>query len=109
MATTKKNYNQETVDRLARIETYIEGIFNRLDKINGSISDYQTTKERLNNVCEKIEAISNDIEKNIKPPLTKITIKVYSLAILTGLFSGGIGTLIGYYIAKLVSMTFGGG
>jgi len=105
MATTKKDYNQETIERLARIETHIEGIFDRLDKINGSICDYQTTKERLNNVCAKIEAISDDIEKNIKPPLTKITIKVYSLAILTGLFSGGIGTLIGYYIAKLVSMT----
>lgn len=107
--TDKKTYiDQETVDRLARIETHIETILSRLDRINGSIGDYQITKERLNNVCAKIEAISDDIEKNIKPPLTKITIKVYSLAILTGLFSGGIGTLVGYYIAKLVSMTFGG-
>ncbi|MCL5073862.1 MAG: hypothetical protein M1308_23665 [Actinobacteria bacterium] len=103
-----RNMGKEDSERLARIETHIENIFNRLDKINGSIEDYQITKERTNNNCSEINKIQDTIDKEIKPPLTKLTIKVYSTAILAGVFSGGIGSLIGFYIAKLFTSVLGG-
>lgn len=99
---------KEDSERLARIETHIENIFNRLDKINGSIVDYQITKERTNNNCIEIDKIQKIINEEIKPPITKLTIKVYSTAILAGIFSGGIGSIIGFYIAKLFTNVFGG-
>jgi len=104
----RRNYDAEFIERLTRIETKVDNQTERLDKINGTVADYNANKYKMNLACEKAEAIEKDIEKNIKPPLTKLTIKIYSLAILTGLFSGGIGTLAGYWIAKLAIVSIGG-
>ena len=103
----RRNYDMEFLERLARIEENLSGVKNHLSKINGSIADYPVTKSKVDEACLKLVGITVDIEENIKKPLTKIAIKVYSAAILTGIFSGGIGILVGYFIAKLVMNSIG--
>ena len=80
-------------------------ISKRLDKINGSIEDYQVTKERLDNACKAIEKISDKLELEIEPTLVNIKIKFYAITTLVGLVSGGIGSAIG---AAIVRFTIGG-
>jgi uncharacterized protein YoxC len=103
-----KKESEDILVALAELKKDTEYSIARLDKINGSLNDYPAKMEKLNQVCKKVDDIDSDIEKNVKPPITKLTIKVYSAAVITGLFSGGIGSLIGYFIARLFIQTFGG-
>ena len=104
-----KKESEEIVIALTELKKDTEYLRERMDKMNGSLNDYPAKMEKLNQVCKKVDEIDTDIEKNVKPPITKLTIKVYSAAVITGLFSGGIGSLIGYFIAKLFMQTVGGG
>ena len=93
----RRSYDMEFSDRLARIEENILGVKNHLDKINGSIFDYQVTKDRLSAVCDDI--------KIMKPLLTTMQIKFYTIVGFTALFAGAIGSAIG---AAIVRATTGG-
>lgn len=109
MAATKerrKGYGDILV-AIAEIKKDTGQIFTRLDKINGYVQEYVENRHKMNDNKIAIEKLEDDLEKNIKPPLTKLTIKIYSTAILAGLFSGGIGTLIGFYISKLTGLIGG--
>lgn len=94
----RRNYDIEFLERLAKIETHIGGIKDHLSKINGSISDYQTTKEKLNNACKEILKMDADITDKIMPSLSSIKIKVWSVAGLIGAFSAFIGVMVGKFI-----------
>ena len=93
----RRNYDMEFSVRLARIEENIFEVKDHLNKINGSISDYQVTKDRLTSACDDI--------KIIKPLLTTMQIKFYTIVGFTALFTGAIGSAIG---AAIVRATTGG-
>lgn len=94
----RRNYDMEFLDRLARIEESVSGIKNHLGKINGSIVDYQTTKEKLNHACLEIVKMDADIYDKILPSLSSIRVKVWSTAGLIGAFSAFIGVVVGKFI-----------
>ena len=93
----RRSYDMEFSERLARIEENISGVKDHLGKINGSIFDYQVTKDRLAVVCDDI--------KIMKPLLTTMQIKFYTIVGFTALFTGAIGSAIG---AAIVRATTGG-
>jgi hypothetical protein len=103
-----KKETDSLIVALTELKKDTEYLRERMDKINGSLNGYPANMEKLNHVCKKVDKIDGDIEKNVKPPITKLTIKVYSAAVITGLFSGGVGSLIGYFIARLFMQALGG-
>ena len=98
----KRDYNEEFLIALTEIKKDTTQIFIRLEKINGTISDYPITKERLSNACVKIEELDTAITKNLVPAITNIKIKVWSVAGIVGSVSAGLGGLVGILIGKMV-------
>ena len=97
----RRNYNEEFLVALTNIKKDTEQIFNRLDKINGTIGDYPITKERLNNACVKIEELDTDINEKLVPVITNIKIKIWSVSAVVGVICGSIGSGVGFLIQKL--------
>ena len=96
----RRNYDAEFAISLARLEEKVDNITGRLDKINGSIGDYLTTKERVNNNCKDVNDIKKDVDINIKPKLTNLYLKVAGLVALFGSIGAGAGSLITYVVLK---------
>lgn len=96
----KRNNNYGILVALEGIKKDTEHITRRLDKINGSIEDYQTTKEKLKNVCIDVESLTSVIDKEIRPAITSMKVKFYTAIVTVGIFSGGIGSAIGAAIIR---------
>ena len=98
--TERRKYDEEFAIGLATLTEKVDGINIRLDKINGSIGDYQTTRERLANACEVLIDIKTDINENVKPKLTNLYLKIAGLVALFGSIGAGAGSLITYFVLK---------
>lgn len=105
--TDRRSYDTEFIERLTRIEEQMTRANARLDKINGSIQDYQQTKEKVIELCDSVKVLDRDmcrmedeIDKEFRPLLTNIQIKLYTITGLVALISGGIGSGIGALIVK---------
>lgn len=105
--TDRRSYDTEFIERLTRIEEQMTRANARLDKINGSIQDYQQTKEKVIEICDSVKVLDRDmcrmedeIDKEFRPLLTNIQIKLYTITGLVALISGGIGSGIGALIVK---------
>jgi len=96
----RRNYDEAFAIGLATLTEKVDSINGRLDKINGSVGDYQTTRERLANACDKLNDIKDDVDKNIKPKLTNLYLKVAGLVALFGSIGAGAGSLITYVVLK---------
>ena len=94
----RRKFDEEFAIGIATLTTKVDGINGRLDKINGSIGDYQTTRERLANACEKLNDVNDDINKNIKPKLSNLYLKIAGLVALFGSIGAGAGSLAAYVI-----------
>lgn len=97
----RRNYNEEFLVALTNIKKDTEQIFNRLDKINGTIGDYPITKERLNNACIKIEELDTTITDKLVPVITSIKIKIWSVAAVVGVICGSLGSGVSFLVQKL--------
>lgn len=109
-ATDRRKYDIEFMEKLIRIEEQMTRANARLDKINGSVKDYQATKERFIAVCEDVRildkdvnALEDDLDKNIRPLLNNLQIKMYTLVGLITLVAGGIGSTVGALIVKFTA------
>lgn len=105
--TDRRSYDTEFIERLTRIEEQMTRANARLDKINGSVRDYQQTKERVIEICDSVKVLDKDmcrmedeIDKEFRPLITNIQIKLYTITGLVALISGGIGSGIGALIVK---------
>ncbi len=87
----------EVLIAIAEIKKDTSEIFRRLDKINGSIADYQVVKKRVDDLEEKTDK-TNDCVKEISSLLNGIKIKVWGVAGLIGGIMGFIGVIIGKFI-----------
>lgn len=105
--TDRRKYDVELKEKLVRIEEQMIRVNARLDKINGSVKDYQQTKERVIEICDSVKVLDKDvckiedeIDKEFRPLLTNIQIKLYTITGLVALIAGGIGSGIGALIVK---------
>ena len=87
----------EVLIAIAEIKKDTSEIFRRLDKINGSIADYQVVKKRVDDLEEKTDK-TNDCVKEISSLLNGIKIKIWSIAGLIGAIMGFIGVVVGKFI-----------
>ena len=87
----------EVLIAIAEIKKDTSEIFRRLDKINGSIADYQVVKKRVDDLEEKTDK-TNDCVKEISSLLNGIKIKIWSVAGLIGAIMGFIGMIAGKFI-----------
>jgi len=87
----------EVLIAIAEIKKDTSEIFRRLDKINGSIADYQVVKKRVDDLEEKTNKTDNCI-KEINSLLNGIKIKIWSIAGLIGAIMGFIGVVVGKFI-----------
>jgi len=69
------------------------------------LTDLAGQKVKLENACKDIEEVKKDINNNIKPSITNMRVKFYTIIGITALFTGGMGSAIG---AAIVKMTVGG-
>jgi len=86
MGESKTNKILVAITELKKDTEYLR---ERIDKINGSLSDYPAQKEKIKNN-------ENDLEE-IKPLVSNLRIKIYGIATAIGIASGFIGTLIGKF------------
>ena len=103
----RRNYDEAFITKLAIIETRqatviteLQLIGQHLKDINGSIVDYQVTKEKLNNACMKIIEMDSDVT-TMNKLISNIKTKVWSIAAFVGVICGGVGSAIGLLIARL--------
>ena len=96
----RRKFDIELVERLIILDERQQTVLKHLEKINGTIADYSVTKEKINNVCKDVDSINVDLDTNIKPKLTKFEIKLYTIAAIVGLITGGIGSGIGAAIVR---------
>ncbi|MCB5258792.1 MAG: hypothetical protein WDA59_01440 [Methanofastidiosum sp.] len=87
----------EVLIAIAEIKKDTSEIFRRLDKINGSIADYQVVKKRVDDLEKKTDK-TNDCVKEISSLLNGIKIKIWSVAGLIGAIMGFIGVVVGKFI-----------
>ena len=87
----------EVLIAIAEIKKDTSEIFRRLDKINGSIADYQVVKKRVDDLEEKTNKTDNCI-KEINSLLNGIKIKIWSIAGLIGAIMGFVGVIVGKFI-----------
>ena len=87
----------EVLIAIAEIKKDTSEIFRRLEKINGSIADYQVVKKRVDDLEEKTDK-TNDCVKEISSLLNGIKIKIWSVAGLIGAIMGFIGIVVGKFI-----------
>jgi len=87
----------EVLIAIAEIKKDTAEIFRRLDKINGSIADYQVVKKRVDDLEEKTNKTDNCI-KEINSLLNGIKIKIWSIAGLIGAIMGFVGVIVGKFI-----------
>ncbi len=87
----------EVLIQIAEIKKDTSEIFRRLDKINGSIADYQVVKKRVDDLEEKTDKTDNCI-KEINSLLNGIKIKIWSIAGLIGAIMGFVGVIVGKFI-----------
>ena len=110
MTATKKerrNYDEEFITKLAVIETRqstvideLKQIGRHLKEINGSIVDYQITKNKVEGACLKLIELDVDVTTMSKL-VSNIKTKVWSVAAFVGVICGGVGSAIGLLIAQL--------
>ena len=87
----------EVLIAIAEIKKDTSEIFRRLEKINGSIADYQVVKKRVDDLEEKTNKTDNCI-KEINSLLNGIKIKIWSIAGLIGAIMGFVGVIVGKFI-----------
>jgi len=87
----------EVLITIAEIKKDTSEIFRRLDKINGSIADYQVVKKRVDELEVDYKEI-NEAVKNLSDLLDNLKIKVWGVAGLIGGIMGFIGVIIGKFI-----------
>ena len=87
----------EVLIAIAEIKKDTSEIFRRLDKINGSIADYQVVKKRVDDLEKKTDK-TNDCVKEISSLLNGIKIKIWSVAGLIGAIMGFVGMIAGKFI-----------
>jgi len=87
----------EVLIAIAEIKKDTSEIFRRLDKINGSIADYQVVKKRVDDLEEKTDKTDNCI-KEINSLLNGIKIKIWSIAGLICAIMGFVGVIVGKFI-----------
>lgn len=87
----------EVLIAIAEIKKDTSEIFRRLDKINGSIADYQVVKKRVDDLEKKTDK-TNDCVKEISSLLNGIKIKIWSIAGLIGAIMGFVGVIVGKFI-----------
>ena len=100
----RRNYDEEFILKLAIIETRqsvvideLKQVSRHLKEINGSITDYQVTKSKVETACLKLVELDADMNTTGKL-LGSIKIKVWSIAGLIGAFSAFIGIVVGKLI-----------
>jgi hypothetical protein len=93
MAESKIN---QVLIAIAEIKKDTAEIFRRLDKINGSISDYPIAKKRVTDLETDCDKMAESI-KNTSTLLSNIKIKVWGVAGLIGAIMGFIGIVIGKF------------
>ncbi len=87
----------EVLIAIAEIKKDTSEIFRRLDKINGSIADYQVVKKRVDELEVDYKEMNESI-KSLSDLLNNIKIKVWGVAGLIGGIMGFIGVIIGKFI-----------
>jgi len=87
----------EVLITIAEIKKDTSEIFRRLDKINGSIADYQVVKKRVDELEVDYKEMNESI-KSLSDLLNNIKIKVWGVAGLIGGIMGFIGVIIGKFI-----------
>ncbi len=98
-ATERRKYDEEFIDRLARIETHIGNISDHLKAINGSIADYQSTKSKVDNACLKLTELDADVS-TMEKLIGNIKVKIWSIAAFVGVICGGIGSAVGIIVNR---------
>ena len=93
---TKSN-TDKILTNIAVVQNDIAYIKDRLNKINGNLEDYPVYKERVNNLEESIDKITNCIG-DIKKLLNGIKIKVWGMSAAIGVIMGFIGIIIGRFL-----------
>jgi len=99
----RRKYDEEFIDRLARIETHIETISDHLKSINGAIADYPSTKTKMDSACLKLIELDADVT-TMEKLIGNIKVKIWSVAAFVGVICGGIGSAVGIIVNR-----FGGG
>jgi len=89
-----KKETEEIVIALTELKKDTEYLRERIDKINGTLNDYPTNKEKLKIVCKDME--------EVKPIVSNLRIKIYGIAATIGVVSGGIMGTIGIFIGKAI-------
>jgi hypothetical protein len=104
--TERRKYDEEFMIKLAVIETRQTNVIDELQKIskhlsdiNGSIVDYQVTKEKLTNACLKLTALDADVS-TMNKLVSNIKTKVWSVAAFVGIICGGVGTAVAFVIQR---------
>jgi len=98
----RRKYDEEFIDRLARIEEHMGSIEKHLCTINGNIADYPVTKNKIENACLKLTELDADVSTMDKL-IGNIKVKIWSIAGFIGIISGGIGTGLGLLITRLTT------
>lgn len=110
MVKERRQYDEEFIIKLAVIDTRLltvveelKAVKNHLSAINGSITDYQVTKSKVENACLKLLELDTNINVMDKL-LGNIKVKIWSTAAFVGIICGGVGSAVSFVIQK-----FGGG
>jgi hypothetical protein len=104
--TERRKYDEEIMVKLAVVETIQNTVVGELQKINkhlsdinGSIVDYQVTKEKLTNACLKLTELDADVG-TMNKLVGNIKTKVWSIAAFVGIICGGIGTAVAFVVQR---------
>jgi len=95
----RREYDKKFEISLARLEEKLDGVIKRLDKINGSIFDYQVTRDRTNKNCDDIEKIENKQTESTKK-LDKLFVKIAGFMALFGSLGAGAGSLVTFFVLR---------